>query len=484
VPSFRTVVRNLTSRAGAAWQQLTNPTEQISQGQYLAVAARAMVEQAKGGKRPPTGEIQDIPVNVAPLWTVPAIQDAVGQFGVGSFGQAALLTESMLSDDRVQAGVNGRVKGVTKCVVKLEPSKTGNGAKRKRVARDIEALWPELFPEETLEQLLTWTIFMGFCLCEIVWETREDRWLPRLKVWHPLYIYYQVDIRRYVAITMEGTIVVEPNDPRWFLYTPFGAYRGWLRGAVRSCSIPWIVRQFALRDWARYSEVHGLPQKKVKYPAQAPADAKASFFASIKRLGAETAFALPQQAGVDAAAWDIELLEARDGSWKGFQGLIAQCDGSITLAIRGTNLTTEVKDVGSKAAASVHGEQDSDYARADGIKLAAAIQNQVLRWYCLYNEGDGGLAPLPVFEEQVSEDRHEQALAWLALSQSVTGLKGWPIDIVKLADQFGIPLIEGAEVSTDEADPEEPGDPTEQQVTEESPDVPEEDSEEDIDAPE
>jgi phage gp29-like protein len=475
---LRTVFRNLTARAAGAWQQLTDPPAQISQGQYLAVAARALVDQAKGGKRPPTGEIQDIPVNVAPLWTVPAIQDAVGQFGVGSFGQAALLSESMLADDRVQAGVNGRVKGVTKRKVRMEPSAAGNGSKRKRVAREVEALWPELFPEDTLEQLLTWTIFMGFCLCEIVWESREDRWLPRLKVWHPLYIYYQVDIRRYVAITMEGTIVVEPNDPRWFLYTPFGAYRGWLRGAVRSCSIPWIVRQFALRDWARYSEVHGLPQKKIKYPAQAPADAKAAFFASIKRLGAETAFALPQQAGVDAAAWDVELLEAKDRSWEAFQGLIGQCDSSITLAIRGTNLSTEVKDVGSKAATQSHREEDSDFADADCVKLAAAIRNQVLRWYCLYNEGDANLAPLPVLDPVEANDAKAKADSWKSLSESLKGFEGWPLDIPTIADEFAIPLLPDQKIT----DPEDP----EVQETEPdaSPDVPDEDSEEDINAPE
>jgi phage gp29-like protein len=434
-------------RAQQALDRFARPAEYAAnqRPEYIQLSyAQALGGDVPGGKRPPTGEIPDIPISLWTAWSVQTIKAATNSFVIGTFGQSALLTEAMLADDRIQAATNGRIKGVTKCAVTMQPSLIGNKRKTAKVAKELEAIWPELFPEAVLEQLLFWAIFMGFALCEIIWETRNDRWMPRLKVWHPLYIYYDIQLRQYVAITMDGPVWVKENDPKWFLFAPWGAYRGWMRGAVRSCAIPWIVRQFALRDWARYSEVHGLPTRVAKVPAQAPAEDKARFFAAVRNLGAETSLLLPVQAGKDSASWDMMLLEASDRSWQSFKGLRDCCDESITLAIRGTNLTTSVKG-GSFAAAKVHKDEDSDYAESDVKKLAAAAKSQLLTYFCLYNYGDANLAPLPILAATPEEDKKATADTMLSVSESVTALEqqNWPIDRVAIADKYDIPLREG-----------------------------------------
>ena len=398
-----------------------------------------VVTLAGGSRRPESSEYQDLPVSIWSRWTVDMVQGAAQDHVLGTFAKPAMLCEAMQADDRVQSALNGRIKAVTKCDLNMIPSEMG-GRKRQRVARELEQLWPEIVPVETIEQLQTWTILLGFALAELVWESRDGLWVPRIKVWHPLYIYYRVDARRYVAITMEGPVEIEPNDPKWFLYTPHGAYRGWLCGAVRSCAIPWMVRQYALRDWARYSEVHGLPQRKAKVPAAASAEDKARFFSRVKRLGAETSFLLPVPG--DGQGWDVELLEARDRSWEAFQGLIAQCDKSITLAIRGTNLTSEVSG-GSFAASKTHREEDSDYALSDAQKFSQAVRKQVLAPFCLYNYGDAHLAPNPLLEATPEEDKKAKAETIATVSMAVTELElnGWPVDRQKVSDEYGIPLI-------------------------------------------
>jgi phage gp29-like protein len=212
---------------------------------------------------------------------------------------------------------------------------------------------------------------------------------------------------------------------------------------VRSCSIPWVVRQFALRDWGRFSEVHGLPIKKLMVPSQAPAQDKARFFASVQRLGSEAMFSLPQQGdgkGGVGPSFDVQLLEARDNAWKAFPGLIAQCERSITLAIRGTNLTTEV-DGGSFAAADVHKDEDSDYAIADRRKLAQAVYIKLLRPFCDYNYGNPKLAPKPTLASPES-DQEKEGKVLVSVAQSLPLLEdaGWPIDRKVAGERFGIPL--------------------------------------------
>jgi phage gp29-like protein len=401
--------------------------------------ARAEIEEA-AKRRPPSEEYDDLPISVWSNWSIASIRNTVEQFVVGTFGQAAILAESMIADDRIQAAVNGRTKGVTKCDWNFEPAKGG-----KRQARQLEELWPEIVTPELTEQILFWTIFMGFCLCEIIWEPKDDLWIPRLKIWHPLYIYYRVDIRKYVAITATGQVEIEEGDPKWFLFAPWGSYRGWLRGAVRSCSIPWVVRQFALRDFARFSEVHGLPIKKLMVPSQAPAPDKARFFASVQRLGSESMFSLPQQGdgkGGVGPSFDVQLLEAKDRAWEAFPGLIGQCERSITLAIRGTNLTTEL-DGGSFAAAETHRDEDSDYAQADRRKLAAALKTQVARPFCLYNYGNADLAPaLSLNAPEPGQEAQAKVISTVLPALLQAEEKGWPVSRKGTADRFGIELRE------------------------------------------
>lgn len=423
-----------------------SPTQSLSDARDIA-----------NGRRPPTEEYGDIPISIWAEWTVQSIRNSVTQHAVGVFGNSGLLCEGMLADDRVQSATNGRTKGVTKCDVMLKPAPLPDG---QSVAAEIAEVWEEIFPEEIMEQALFWMIFVGFFLAEIIWEPRikTDRWMPRLKVWHPLTIYYDVSRRRYVAITTEGSIYIEEDDPKWFLFTPWGQYRGWLRGAVRSVSIPWVIRQYALRDWARFSEVHGLPIKALKVPAQASSADKARFFASVRNLGAETNVMLPQQVatkeGGSGANFDFGLIEAKDRAWEAFPGLRDACDSSITLAIRGTNLTTEV-DGGSYAAAESHRDEDSDFAMSDRKKLATAIRQRLLRLYAFYNWGNADLAPR-VRLVGPTPDRldkpSDEAKAWGDVADAVDKLegRGWPVDRPAVAKRFEIPTLEKSEVDSPE----------------------------------
>ncbi len=405
-------------------------------------------------------EYKDLPLTTWVDWSIRLARAALIDHAMGNFSRAAMLTEAMMGDDRIQSAFDGRVKGITKTEPVFIPSKAAGS---KVLCDELMENWDEIFPEQVVEELMRWAVFEGFALAEIIWEPwkNQQRWIPHLKVWHPYFIYYRTDIRKYVAIAEGGTVEIDENDPKWFLYTPHNPYRGWIMGRVRSCAIPWLVRQFALRDLARFSEVHGMPMRLAKYPAQAPTEDKARFVAGIRNLGAESTVGLPIQAGPESAEWGVELVEAKDTSWEAFLALRDACNSAITLSIRGTNLTSEVGGgssgaSGSRAAAQVHQDEEEDYTFTDRRKMMRALRHQLFPWYAIFNFGNTEIVPTrkSAFVHPEDEDAESKFAGMEAACRVVVEARkaGAPIDAKQIYARADMPLIEGRE---DEANDEE-----------------------------
>lgn len=413
------------------------------------------------GARPPTGHYTDIPVSLLGTWDVGRIQVALNAHQIGNFYQSALLAEAMIGDDRVQTALNGRVKGVTARALHTVRARRD----KKNVARRaVERIWKKVFADELLDQFMTWSTLLGFCLCEVQWTAEYDEdlgdiWVPYLKIWHPMFVWYDIGNRAYVAITQEGNVWIEEDDPHWFLFTPWGRYRGWLRGAVRSCAPPWIIRQFSRRDWARYCEVHGLPLRLIDSPAQSNVIDKARMFNQVRNMGAQTTILLPSQglgtgSTQDGMKWNVRLLEAKDEAWACFPGLIKDCDMAIQLSIRGTNLMSEIQG-GSYAAAQVHADEDTAYGDADSRKLCSEAM-RLMRLFCAYNFGDANLCPSMSLEAPDKQDKtalaDSQVKAFIVMQQAAT--LGVPIDVVTYCETYKIPLLGVEEGDEVELDPE------------------------------
>jgi phage gp29-like protein len=444
--AYRRMAREARARAQKATDSLKAAYWSLRKEVVERVAERKLDTDDRAdvlgrSAEPPEGEYEDPPVAISKDWNVREITAVKRAFANGTFYSAALLGEWMMGNARVQTAINGRTKGITKCQRVVAPATHTDQELAKRVAAEYSELIDQILPLEIAEQMMVWMILLGFSVCEVIWEFQQERWIPRLKFWHPMYLFYRMDLRRYTAITQsDGNIEIQDNDPKWFLWAPWGKYRGWMRGAVRSCSISCLVLNDARRDWARWSEVHGLPQKKVKVPATARPEDKQRFFAKVRAAAAEATFMLPIPN--EGTGWDVELLETKNArSWEGFERLAQLCERTITLAIRGTNLTTEV-DGGAYAASDTHRDEDSDYASADARKFALAFKQQITSFWALYNYGDAGLAPDVSWDTQQEKDTKLEAdiASTSASAAQLYEMGGWPIDRQAWASQFNIPL--------------------------------------------
>jgi phage gp29-like protein len=367
----------------------------------------------------------------------------------GIFDGSAQLVDSILGDDRVQATLGSRIGALFGREIRIRAPK---GLEDSRAYKECEDAWSEcaenLLTSWQLTETFAYQIFMGFGHGQIVWDTTGKVWKPYPRPWHPRYEWFEWVSRKYVAISQDGNLPIIVGDGKWYGHLPFGDYRAWVRGAVRSTAEPWIIRHFAIRDWARFSEVHGLPTRVGYTPAAADPGERSNFENQLGRLGSETTLLVPR--GVDKdLGYDYKLVEAQSQAWEAFPGLRDHCDLAIVLAIKFQNLTTEITSGGSYAAAKEHGKVDVAQIAADNRAWRTTLHRDFARPFAFVNFGDAALAPITDLDvpQAPREDYGQNSVAFQQIATAVASLAqaGFkftnPEDFERFAgEQFGVRL--------------------------------------------
>lgn len=397
-------------------------------------------------KRRTATVVRDLPlVTIQNNWTVAGVRGALCTHTAGIFDQSAQLADSILGDDRVQATLNSRMSGLFGREVRHRPANDSSAA-REVLDAWVDCAWPVLAGDSALIECHTYQILMGWTPAQLLWQDGEYM-LPHLRFFHPRYSYYHWTLRKYIALTLDGQKVIYPGDGQWVLHAPKGIYRGWMWGAIRAIAEPWLLRHFAFRDMARYSERSGMPIIKAKVPAVADQKQRDAFMAAISSIGTETAVMLNQ--GVDGINnYDVDLLEVMGTNWEIFPGLVDRCDMSIVLALLFQNLTTEVKG-GSFAATEAHMDIRQNGIESDNTGWRTTLRQQVARPFAYLNFGDADLAPVTDWDVEPVEDKKEKAARFYSFGQSVQILRqaGVQFDdedaLRKMARDIGVKLPKG-----------------------------------------
>lgn len=411
-----------------------------------------------GWGKPATVERLDPPIgSFADVSGVEEIRAILRSLEYGQFLSASLLADAMLRDDRIYACTSTRIGGLVGTDLVF---RGGESEAAQVVVEEVggtvgaPGLWHEMFPQSAISELFRWGLFLGIGVGELVWASRDGRWVPRLKIWHPQFVRWQWDTRSYWINTLDGTVEL-PNtdreihsDGRWVIYTPYGYRLGWMRSLVRPMAMPYLIRGWTYRDWARDSEVHGIPARKAVVPSDANTSEKRAFLRSIANLGNEPVIEC-QSKGADNK-WDLELVEANAQGFEGFKALIEKAESSIAIALLGHNLTTEVRGGGSYAAIRGGENIRQDLRRSDAITLPMTLRDQGLIWFTRYNFGDDALCPTPDYLVDPPRSRDSDAKAMLALGQAIKSLRDGGvenIDTERLCLDQDVPLLQRSEAT-------------------------------------
>lgn len=406
---------------------------------------------AGGGQAGARAVFRDLPVT--PLhteWTVDAIRAALAAHEEGMFQLSGPLANTIIGDDRVTAALGSRVGALLGLPTVYEQAEADSGG-------ECLAAWREAWPKchtppeqgDVTDEIKRTAHVAGFAVAEIVWDTDGPIWQPYLKPWDTSHFYYDKARRCLIAMTEDGPEVVLPGGGKWFVHAPGGVWNAWRSGLITPLALPWFLKSCARRDWARYSERHGMPMILAEVPAVAAADDKKRFERELDTMGTEALVVLPK--GMDGQGFNVKLLEAASQSWEGFDRLIQRCDNAITLCIQWQNLTTEVKE-GSQAAARVHGDVKQTAVELDNRAWSDDVFVQLARPFAAWNFGDARRAARTSRDVTPLEDKLAETQALESFSRALAALRnaGERVDVAKLAAAYRVrlPLAEAEAART------------------------------------
>ncbi len=393
------------------------------------------------GRRPPPPAKSWADV-VDDRWSVAMVRSALTEHVNGVFSSSSMLVDAMLADDRIAADTRTRVLAVTGLPFRLEASAIGDQRRAKAVVKDAERLWPRIAPVALLHDLMRWAILLGFAPAVCGWTTTARRWTPSAVLFHPEHVSLDTMSEGLRASTTKGLVPITPGDGAWILHAPDGA-RPWMGGAVRGLALPWLARQYARRDWSRFSEKHGLPIVGAIVPMESDKADKDQFYADLRRLGSEGLVMLPRDR--EDRGFDVKYLEPGNvQASNAFRDLIASCDRAIAVALLGQANTAD--EGGSFAKATALNAIRLDLLEADARALGQTIYAQLLRPWAHYQYGDADLAPVPVWDPTPPADTsalattHKTAGEALGAWTKAAAASGLTVDVEAMAERYGVPL--------------------------------------------
>lgn len=277
----------------------------------------------------------------------------------------------------------------------------------------------------------------GFAVLELLWETSERDWRPRL-VWRdPRWFQFARHDGRTLRLRDGSTDGGDLPPYKFVIHTPRTKAGLPIRGGLaRAAAWAYLFQNLAVKDWAVFCEVFGMPVRMGKYPSGTDERDIQVLRDAVYGIGSDCAAVVPDN-------MSIEFIERRV-STSGvtvYEGLARWLDEQVSKAVLGQVETTSGGG-GSMAKATVQNEVRHDLLRLDARQLAATLNRDVVRPYVDLNLGPQARYPRVTMTVEEPED-----LAALAESLAKLVPLGLRVEQSVIRDRFGLPdPAEGADL--------------------------------------
>jgi len=392
----------------------------------------------------PNGAVLE-PYNELPIYgqappdKLNAVNSALLEVEQGRFYLTSMLIDSMCRDDRILGVLNMRLGGVLGCDKQIVATDELDPISMV-IRQDIADNYNEIFPLDQLMSFLSWAILLGFSVSELEWDVTPDlKWMPKMRVWHPKNSRFEWNDLHYKLNSEEEEISLEEGNGQWVIFTPYGYRNGWLRCAGRALTGPWLSRQWALRDYSSWNEIHGLPIRAVDIPANANALDTRRITNAVANLNSNSVIRLPMLE--TGQKYDLRLIEATAANHTSFLDLIQETNKQIAIVLLGQSVSTDGQaGLGSNQNA---GEKvRDDLKKVDSEMLVQVLRDQVLKLYVKFNYGDEYVKYTPYIKYDIAPiaDGAKRATEIKTLADSLDLLTKYNVDTAALLAEHGLKL--------------------------------------------
>jgi hypothetical protein len=331
----------------------------------------------------------------------------------GDFSLFSDLCEAMMPDDRVSSCLEKLYAATTLPLTFLLPGKDSKQSANDPCVQALDRDWWLALPEQKLKTVVAWIGLANACLLHVDrWDLDPEsgRRIPVVTVWSLRHLRSDAQkglvVRAATSATDSWGVeeTIEPGDGNWILLLAGDSWKciGQARG--HQVALFWLLKQYAIVDWALSSERHGGGITVVSCDK----DCK-----SIKKDRDEIALAMSQMSRCGSISlppgWIFELVTDTANTFATFAAQIKAANDGNTIGILGTNLTTEVTG-GSRAAASVHESVDAGRMRGLLELLATGFRQQLLVYWAAFNSS-AWVAPYAKWDTTPPVDKKSQAEA-------------------------------------------------------------------------
>lgn len=244
-------------------------------------------------------------------------------------------------------------------------------------------------------------IAKGFAAIELMWEY-QDRLLKPVECEFRDPRFFQFDRKslRELRLAVDGDFDGEElPGAKFIIHTPRSKAGIPIRsGLARSAGWGFLIQSFALKDWAAFSEIYGVPLRVGRYGPEASNEQKKILLRAVRDIANDAAAIVPR--GTDI---EFHKVEGQHGAAV-FGELIDYIDRQVSKLVLGQTMTSD--DGSSMAQAMVHNEVRLDLLKADCEQLAHTMNRDLVRPFVDLNFGPQALYPhisFPVAEPEDTE---------------------------------------------------------------------------------
>jgi phage gp29-like protein len=299
-------------------------------------------------------------------------------------------------DGQIYSCLQQRVTAVTSRDITIAPPPKATEAERAQAANVAAMLDDAGVDLSALATSLMDAVLKGFSAVEQWWQPEGKLQVPRHEARQQrMFTVRNASFTPQTQAPQAGQWLDPRNELRlrtasspdgealrtygWVLHR-HNAKNGYLakQSMARVLVWPYILKHYALRDFAEFLEIYGLPLRLGTYPAGASDADKRTLLRAVTEIGHNAA-------GIIPSGMMIDFKEAAKGVGAPFLEQVRYNDEMIAKAILGQTLTSGEGRNGTQALGNVHADVRDMIRNADARAVAATITRDVLWPFVQFN---------------------------------------------------------------------------------------------------